>query len=185
MAMPDGAPVPLLQHEQEFAELLRLFDRERPRVVLEIGSLYGGTLWHWLRRPWVERVVSVDLPPPDGPDHPRAAVEACRGLWAGWAGGRLAAIVGDSRDPATRAAAAAALAGVPADWLHIDGGHEYETVRGDWEAYSPLVRPGGVVAIHDVAGLPAVRRFWREVRADRRAEEIKAPGGWGYGVVYV
>jgi hypothetical protein len=42
-------PVPLLQSAGEFAALLDLYRALEPRTVLEIGSLLGGTLWHWLR----------------------------------------------------------------------------------------------------------------------------------------
>jgi hypothetical protein len=45
------------------------------------------------------------------------------------------------------------------DFLFIDGDHEEEAVRLDWEAWSRWVAPGGVVLFHDA----------REGR----------PGGWG------
>jgi predicted O-methyltransferase YrrM len=35
------------------------------------------------------------------------------------------------------------------DFVFIDGDHSYEGLRGDWEAWSGLVAPGGVVALHD------------------------------------
>jgi predicted O-methyltransferase YrrM len=35
------------------------------------------------------------------------------------------------------------------DFVFLDGVHTYEGLRGDWEAWSPLVVPGGVVALHD------------------------------------
>jgi predicted O-methyltransferase YrrM len=38
------------------------------------------------------------------------------------------------------------------DMLFIDGDHTYEGVKMDWEMYSQLVRPGGLVVFHDVAG---------------------------------
>lgn len=37
----------------------------------------------------------------------------------------------------------------PVDFVFIDGDHSYEGLRGDWEAWSGLVAPGGVVALHD------------------------------------
>lgn len=37
----------------------------------------------------------------------------------------------------------------PVDFVFIDGDHSYEGLRGDWEAWSSLVAPGGVVALHD------------------------------------
>jgi predicted O-methyltransferase YrrM len=35
------------------------------------------------------------------------------------------------------------------DFLFIDADHAYEAVRRDWEDWSPFVRPGGHVALHD------------------------------------
>jgi predicted O-methyltransferase YrrM len=42
------------------------------------------------------------------------------------------------------------LDGARLDVLHLDGRHTLTGVRQDWNLYSPLVRPGGIVAIHDV-----------------------------------
>jgi predicted O-methyltransferase YrrM len=35
------------------------------------------------------------------------------------------------------------------EFIFIDGDHTYEAVRADWEAWSSLVAPGGIVALHD------------------------------------
>ncbi len=43
----------------------------------------------------------------------------------------------------------AALAGVTADMLWIDGNHEYGAVRSDVRTFAPLVRRGGLVCGHD------------------------------------
>lgn len=37
------------------------------------------------------------------------------------------------------------------DLLLIDGDHSYEGVLEDYSTYSPLVRQGGVIALHDIA----------------------------------
>jgi predicted O-methyltransferase YrrM len=42
----------------------------------------------------------------------------------------------------------------PADLVFIDGDHSYEGLRADWCAWSPLVRAGGVVALHDSRSTP-------------------------------
>lgn len=43
----------------------------------------------------------------------------------------------------------AANNGHPVDFVFIDGEHSYEGLQGDWEAWSPLVAPNGIVALHD------------------------------------
>ena len=35
------------------------------------------------------------------------------------------------------------------DFVFIDGDHSFEGLKGDWEGWSRLVRPGGCVALHD------------------------------------
>lgn len=35
------------------------------------------------------------------------------------------------------------------DFVFIDGDHSYDGLRIDWEAWSPLVERGGIVALHD------------------------------------
>jgi predicted O-methyltransferase YrrM len=37
----------------------------------------------------------------------------------------------------------------PVDFVFIDGDHTYAGLRADWTVWSPLVAPGGVVALHD------------------------------------
>ncbi len=40
-------------------------------------------------------------------------------------------------------------AGGPIDFIFLDAQHTYEGLREEWEAWSPLVAPGGLMAIHD------------------------------------
>ena len=35
------------------------------------------------------------------------------------------------------------------DYLHIDAGHSYENVKEDFELYTKLLSPNGIVSIHD------------------------------------
>lgn len=43
----------------------------------------------------------------------------------------------------------ASLEAGPADFVFIDGDHSFDGLRGDWEAWSPLVSVDGVIALHD------------------------------------
>ena len=38
----------------------------------------------------------------------------------------------------------------PIDLLFIDGNHDYPAVLQDYEQWTPLIKPGGVIAFHDV-----------------------------------
>jgi predicted O-methyltransferase YrrM len=41
-----------------------------------------------------------------------------------------------------------------ADFVFIDGDHSWDGIRADWEAWSELVSPGGVVCLHDSRSSP-------------------------------
>jgi predicted O-methyltransferase YrrM len=51
------------------------------------------------------------------------------------------------------------------DFLFIDGDHRYEGVLADWRDYAPLVRPGGLVAFHDIVR-DHRQRFGKETPSD-------------------
>ena len=50
--------------------------------------------------------------------------------------------------------AAAARDHQPVDFVFIDGDHSEEGLLADWRAWSPLVKPGGIVALHDSRSTP-------------------------------
>jgi len=71
----------------------------------------------------------------------------------------------------------------PIDVLFIDGSHEYEFVKSDFEKYSPFVKPGGLIYMHDVTHRRfGVRLFWEEIKNNK----IILPfNGTGLGIVQV
>jgi MMP 1-O-methyltransferase len=50
----------------------------------------------------------------------------------------------------------------PIELLFIDGSHEYDLVKEDWDRWVPKVVEAGVVAMHDTTGFPGVRRVAEE-----------------------
>ena len=74
------------------------------------------------------------------------------------------------------------------DILHVDGGHDYETVKHDFEHYGPMIRAGGAAFLHDVNNDKCtVPKFWRELGEARKGERMHMfgqPDNWpGMGVV--
>jgi predicted O-methyltransferase YrrM len=72
--------------------------------------------------------------------------------------------------------------------LFIDGDHTFEGVKKDWEMYSPLVRPGGLIVFHDVAGNygeTQVKAFWDTIKTSYSHREYMAhpEGLYGIGVL--
>jgi predicted O-methyltransferase YrrM len=84
------------------------------------------------------------------------------------------------------------LAGQKLDLLFIDGDHSYAGVKSDFAMYSPLVRKGGLVAFHDIAGTPfhdtsGVSNFWGEVKGSYQNLEIiheRGRDSMGIGVLW-
>ena len=83
------------------------------------------------------------------------------------------------------------LGGEAIDFLLIDGDHTYEGVRQDFETFAPLVKPGGLIAFHDIlphANYPecGVDQLWNEVKEGFEHEEIiedSAQGWAGIGLL--
>jgi predicted O-methyltransferase YrrM len=87
----------------------------------------------------------------------------------------------------------AALNGWGLDFLFLDADHSYEGVKLDFELYAPLVRKGGIIALHDIAEHPTataceVSRFWNQIKSQYRHIEIikDRQQAWaGIGVLFV
>jgi predicted O-methyltransferase YrrM len=185
--------VGMTQKRAEILGLARLVGASPPRAVVEIGTSAGGTFRLWTLVAAADAtLVSVDLPPWPA-DDPREAAKV-REL-EGFRRERQAVHVlrADSHAPATRARVAALLGGRPLDFLFVDGDHAYEGVRRDFLDYAPLVRPGGLVAFHDVRPHSGgwggdVPRFWAELAAERPTRvlvEDEAQDGFGIGLVWM
>ncbi len=160
-----------------FADLLR--GRELKRVC-EIGSFRGGSLFIWCQLASPDaQVISVDLAGRlFGGGHRRRSVELMR--WFGQPGQRLEFVRGDSHAPAVRAQVEALLAGEQLDFLFIDGDHTYAGVKKDFEDYAPFVRPGGIIAFHDIEHDDArpeseVARLWQELKPQYESVEFVDP----------
>lgn len=189
-----------LQIRDELAGLAAAVDKLRPRVIVEIGTASGGTLflWSWL----VQRgglVVSLDLPPGQFAGENPLGNEG----YPAWRGGLYTSfsppsvdvelLKVDSHDPATRDRVQEIVGDREVDFLFIDGDHSYDGVRADFEMYSPLVREGGGVAFHDVVERAPhtgceVDRLWKELRERHRHEEFVEDWeqGWaGIGLLYM
>ena len=151
----------------EFAALVALVKKQPPTTVVEIGTLKGGTLWAWCRLAVDDAViVSIDLPGgPFGGGYEEEATDRLRSYAQSSQAVHL--IRGDSHDPATLERVTQILGGRGIELLFIDADHTYNGVRRDFELFSPLVRPGGLIAFHDVVlhddRSCEVDRLWREV----------------------
>jgi predicted O-methyltransferase YrrM len=188
-----GVSIKPSQVRYEVAKLLEVVAELRPRIVLEIGTAGGGTLFLFTRVADPEaKIISIDLPGgPFGGGYPRWKIPLYKSFSKG--GQKIYLLRRDSHDPRTLEEVKRILGGENVDFLFIDGDHTYEGVKRDFEMYSPLVREGGIIALHDIVpGLPenvgGVPKFWGEVKMKYKHLEIVEDwhqGGYGVGVIYV
>jgi predicted O-methyltransferase YrrM len=181
--------VRVLQNYTELHALKDIVRSSNPRKVLEIGSLYGGTLREWMQIVTPGALfVSIDLPVPANHRAHEAQAWGHKLGWYQWArifGHALDVLSGDSTNYMTSRYVAEYG---PFDFLFIDGGHDYETVSQDFQNYSHMVRRGGVIALHDIEGCPGVKRLWNEVKNSGRSHaefvDIFAKEKRGIGVIH-
>ena len=107
------------------------------------------------------------------------------------AGQEITCIWDDSHAERTAAQVGVALNGKLLDLLFLDGDHSLQGVTRDFDMYAPLVREGGVIALHDIkgdvpvgTGIPAL---WRSLQDRFESVEIvddhRPPRGLGIGVI--
>lgn len=177
--------------------LLALVRAQKPKVIWEVGTAAGGTLWALaaaLRGSVAARqamFVSIDLPCGLFSDNATIEPADLRALLREASGNRdleVEVVRGDSatvRLPARRP-----------DFVLIDGDHGYDGVHSDWLRYSPLVKAHGLVVLHDILPHATVRgveveRLWGEIVAVPGVVTVElldrgpyAEGWGGFGVVF-
>lgn len=170
-----------LQKRSEILSLAGLVRELEPEIILEIGTERGGTLLIWAALA-SQRVISCDIQdmhvqqalysrfPPPGSE--------CS----------VTLMSGDSHSMDFLRDVEAELAGQPVDFLFIDGDHTEQGVESDFNMYRRLVRPGGLVAFHDIIEKQPLQSnqvysFWTRIKNDyEHYEFIDDPNQCGYGI---
>lgn len=180
------------QVKSELLEFIREVERARPRIVVEIGTAIGGSLFLLCRAAAKDaRIISIDLPGGKfGGGYP-----SWRGLlYRSFASmrQRVYLIRGDSHQEQTLDKLKKILKGEKISFLYIDADHTYEGVKKDFLKYSPLLNSPALIAFHDIAVNPpepgcGVNKFWEEIKTGYRHEELIADKdqiGSGIGILF-
>jgi hypothetical protein len=131
-----------------------------PRTIaLEIGFDRGGT--HFVWRQLFDQVISIES----------NYWCCCKGI-VEFPGAESKIIYGGSGNSETTQVLTDILGGRTVDHLFVDGNHEYEAVRGDFLAYAPFVRSGGIIGFHDA--------HWKEAAVVEFLHDLRHGGvpGW-------
>lgn len=175
------------QKTREFAGLVSLIRRQRPKTVLEIGTFHGGTLWAWCRLAAPDAtIISIDLPGGEGGGGYDDAGPLLR---YGRRDQTLHLLQVDSHLPATVIEVERRLDGRKVDFAFIDGDHTYAGVKQDFDTYRQFLAPDGIVAFHDTLPHNAntrceVDRLWRELAPRFQTAAFEDPSDVGRNGVW-
>jgi cephalosporin hydroxylase len=168
-------------------------DKVKPKVILEIGTARGGTLFLFSNIAHEEAIlISVDLS--------QTIEKRILFRYIKKEKQKIYLIQGDSHKFETLRKIEGILRDNRVDFLFIDGDHSYEGVKKDFEMYSPLVRKGGIIAFHDIIpdyytkyGIKTgswageVYKFWNEIKEKYEHLEIvkdRNQNACGIGVLF-
>jgi predicted O-methyltransferase YrrM len=183
-----------LQKQKEILRLLEILGELRPSAICEIGAAGGGTTFLLSHAsPNDAVIVTVDL----------LFSEARKAALRQFAlpGQKIVCLQADSHEPGTINLVRDHLPDHRLDVLYLDGDHSYEGISADFESFSPLVRPGGIIVFHDIVPdfktrygiettsyVGGVPQFWKEIKASHsRVEELvedSGQDGYGIGILY-
>lgn len=188
--------LPPLQEPREHQAFIDLLVQEKCRSYLEIGAMYGASLWKVATHlPKDSRIVAVD-PMFDRPAA-RESLEQCID--------ELIALGYDAHfvfgDSTQKEIVALVRTFSPFDAVFIDGNHSPQYVLADWENYGPMAR---IVGFHDInwnntwrsardntppadGSTMGAPKIWEQVKQERRFKEFKfypRDNYYGIGVVW-
>lgn len=163
-------PSDIVDHLPRFVQMVVTRDAKH---VVELGTRSGVSTIAWLYglEQTGGRLTSVDLEPAPP-----------IGDWPHWKH-----LVGDDLNPAVISSIA------PADIVFIDTSHEFNHTLNELRSYRFVVKPGGLIVLHDTElehpigapPLPAfpVRRAIERFCAEEGYGYTLVPGCWGLGII--
>ena len=156
-----------VQIESEISDLFNIVKNLNPKVICEIGTDRGGTLYLWSKAIQPDGlIISIDLP--------RTYRKPLNRFFCSsfFETQRIHFLRENSQSAECQMSVQKILNGRKIDFLFIDADHSYEGVKKDFKLYSDFVRKSGLVAFHDILDECGVDKFWSEVRPYYKHMEI-------------
>jgi len=172
-----GWSIAPIQVKQEIQALLSILSEQNIHAILEIGTANGGTLYLFTRTiDSNAKIISLDMPSgKSGGGYESFKIP----FFTNFAqkNQRIFLVRADSHSASSLSAVKSILKGQELDFLFIDGDHTYEGVKRDFKMYTPLVRKGGLIALHDICEHSRetgceVHKFWNEIKHAYLHQEI-------------
>lgn len=166
------------QIKEEFMALAKEIEIKKPKVVLEIGTASGGSLFLATRLATDDAlIISIDLPEGlFGGGYPEWKIPLYKSFQR--CDQKIELIRGDSHSEGVFDQCKTVLNGRTIDYCFLDGDHSYEGVKSDFELYGQLLSPDAIVAFHDIVSdkeeVPDhfVSVFWDEVKDNYMHKEF-------------
>jgi predicted O-methyltransferase YrrM len=169
-----------IRPRQTPSEISQLYDnicQLNPKVVLEIGTAKGGTLYLWAQAATDDAlIISIDLP---GGQFGGGYLTCRTPFYKAFArpDQTMELLREDSHTEQTLGKIKATLGDQQVDFLFIDGDHLYPGVRDDFLQYGPLVRPGGFIGFHDIMPAPhdpniQVSQLWDQIKGVFQSQQF-------------
>ncbi len=176
------------QSREEFEKLIQIYKKLNPKLMMEIGTYKGGSLYIFSRQIKKLHMIGIDYPSEWTKFKKiKTILKFLIVKSIPQKNQKLNLIIGNSHNTETLKKVKKILNGKQLDFLHIDADHSYEGIKKDFELYFDLVRKGGIIAFHDVYSIQGVKKFWDEIKSKYKSEEIlsknidKRPG---IGIIY-
>ena len=176
------------QEKEEITQLAKFVYELQPKVVVEIGTKFGGTFKIW-NEVTNAKTISIDLVAGIHGGVTRDDVDNRNKSFINLYGSRCNFIEGDSHQDLTYDLLINILKGQKIDFLFIDGDHTYEGVKQDYEMFKELVSDNGYIAFHDINDTQRHRdrnvyvgKLWNELIGEKIEFNIGADWA-GIGVI--
>lgn len=180
------------QIKSEIIGLATELQKNPPRRLLEIGTATGSTLFIFARVAAEDaKIISLDLPfGRYGAGYLSYRLPLLRAFASQKQSIHL--LRTDSHKPKAHQKIANLLNGELLDFLFIDGDHSYNGVKADFDNYHHFVRPGGIIAFHDIVDNRldssfGTQKFWQEIKDNYEHQEFIRPNadqtGCGIGLI--